>query len=171
MSSDSMGNGLPTEDFTISFMKSQTEYFHRFMRFKNIDPDRQVLLENAVEQYLVELEKDGDNVQKSAFSLFKQKNFTERVIYNTLQEDTTVPNPIGKISLTLLMIVERKQIQRPGTGFGNQNNIQFNASELNNNQTMFERGEMTNVRENQSQFSNPLTGNNSEFAIMPLEEG
>ena len=44
-----MGNGLPTEDFTISFMKSQTEYFHRFMRFKNIDPDRQVLLENAVE--------------------------------------------------------------------------------------------------------------------------
>ena len=41
-------------------MKSQTEYFHRFIRCKNVDPDRVVLLENAVARYLVELEKDSD---------------------------------------------------------------------------------------------------------------
>ena len=47
-------------DFTISFMRSQTEYFHRFIRFKNVDPDRQVILENAVERYLVTLEQESD---------------------------------------------------------------------------------------------------------------
>ena len=46
-------------------MRSQTEYFHRFIRFKNVEPDRQVILENAVERYLVELEHDNDVTYKS----------------------------------------------------------------------------------------------------------
>lgn len=86
MSDDSMnvyGKHLSHHDFSISFMKSQTEYFHRFIRCKNVDPDRFVLLENAVERYLVDLEKESDNPHRSNFSLFKQ-NFQERVIYNTL---------------------------------------------------------------------------------------
>jgi len=56
--SSSSDTNFPIVDFQISFMKSQTEYFHRFIRFKNIDPDRQVILENAVERYLISLEKD-----------------------------------------------------------------------------------------------------------------
>ena len=92
-------------------MSSQTEYFHRFIRFKNVDPDRQVILENAVERYLVDLEKlqenDGHRNHRQRRSM---NNYTERIIYNTLQEDTTVQNPmVGKKSFTFLMIVERKQ--------------------------------------------------------------
>ena len=60
-------------------MKSQTEYFHRFMRFKNVDPERQVLLENAVERYLVELEREQD-----ASKPYASNSYTENVIYNTL---------------------------------------------------------------------------------------
>ena len=94
-------------DFSISFMRSQTGYHHRFIRFKNVDSERQVLLENAVERYLVELECD-----KGATS--SQRNFSvvETVIYSTFQEDSAVPQPEeGKKSLTLLMLVERKQCQ------------------------------------------------------------
>ena len=42
---------------------------------------------------------------------------------------------------------------------------------------MYERGEIINIRENHSQFSNPLSGdiinsvNASDFAILPLEQG
>lgn len=46
-------------DFPISFMRSQTEYFHRFIRLKNVDSERQVILENAIERYLVALERVG----------------------------------------------------------------------------------------------------------------
>ena len=61
-------------------MRSQTEYFHRFIRFKNVDPERQVLLENAVERYLVELEREQDVSKPSA----SKPSYTETVIYNTL---------------------------------------------------------------------------------------
>ena len=30
----------PDEDFTITYMRSQTSYYHRFIRFKNVDVDR-----------------------------------------------------------------------------------------------------------------------------------
>ena len=30
----------PEEDFTITYMRSQTSYYHRFIRFKNVDDDR-----------------------------------------------------------------------------------------------------------------------------------
>ena len=30
----------PEEDFSITYMRSQTSYFHRFIRFKNVDVDR-----------------------------------------------------------------------------------------------------------------------------------
>ena len=30
----------PEEDFTITYMRSQTSYYHRFIRFKNVDVDR-----------------------------------------------------------------------------------------------------------------------------------
>ena len=83
VSYDSMDAKYPAFDFSISFMKSQTEYFHRFIRLRNVDIDRQVILENAIERYLVDLEKDCENHHRSGFSLFKQ-SYKESVIYSTL---------------------------------------------------------------------------------------
>ena len=132
-------------------MRSQTEYFHRFIRFKNIDPERQVLLENAVERYLVELEREQD-VSKPFAS---KSSYTETVIYNTLQEDTTVPSHIpGKKSYTLLMIVERKQQHR---------NMNL-ATSFNRVNTFAERGGF----DMNSQSSLPFTDIGSEI---PLEPG
>ena len=61
---------------------------------------------------------------------------------------------------------ERETILSLGsTGENNQN--------TSNPTMMYERGEMINIRENHSQFSNPLSGdiNASDFAILPLEQG
>ena len=40
MSNDSSDQAQSVLDFSISFMRSQTEYFHRFVRFNNVDSER-----------------------------------------------------------------------------------------------------------------------------------
>ena len=75
----------PEEDFSITYMRSQTSYFHRFIRFKNVEVDRQVLLENAIERYLVALEDGDNNIQLRTQSSCRHR---ETILYSTLQEDT-----------------------------------------------------------------------------------
>ena len=64
---------------------------------------------------------------------------------------------------------ERETILSLGSTGENQN--------TSNPTMMYERGEIINIRENHSQFSNPLSGdiinsvNASDFAILPLEQG
>lgn len=76
------------------------------------------------------------------------------------------------------MIVERKHVpQRPGTLFQTQNNVNNqNNNVIDTHSMIYERGEMTNIRENHSQFSNPLSGRitpneASDFSILPIEQG
>jgi hypothetical protein len=48
----------PLEDFVVTFIESEaTEMVHRFIRIKDIDEDRTVLVENALERYLVQLDE------------------------------------------------------------------------------------------------------------------
>ena len=45
-------------DFEFTIIKStRTENAHRFVRFKNVHIDRLVLLENAIERYLVDYDE------------------------------------------------------------------------------------------------------------------
>ena len=84
---------------------------------------------------------------------------TEKIIYNTLQEVTTVRNPQpGKKSFTFLMIVERRYLpSRAGTAampaFGS-NLVSMAAHERGGGGNEF-------FKENQSQFSNPFSENKS----------
>lgn len=44
----------PVDDFVVTFIESDsTEMVHRFIRLKDIEDDRKVLMENAIERYLV----------------------------------------------------------------------------------------------------------------------
>ena len=113
-------------------MKSMTSYYHRFIRFKNVDENRRVLLENAVERYLVALE-DGDN--SIHLRSHNSKHYKEVMLYSTLQEDTvsnanheanfsngyrSVPTPQftrenyhseKTKNFTLLMVIDRQPIE------------------------------------------------------------
>ncbi len=48
----------PLDDFAVTFIESDSaEMVHRFIRIKDIEDDRKVLMENAIERYLVSLDE------------------------------------------------------------------------------------------------------------------
>jgi len=71
---------------------------HRFIRLKDVDNDRKVLMENAVERYLVELEEMMSDV-------FHGTEKEQRVVYSCLNEDSHQPLRAAK-SYTFLMVIK-----------------------------------------------------------------
>lgn len=89
----------PIEDFVVTFIESESaEMVHRFIRIRDIEEDRQVLVENAIERYLVQLDETLTDV-------FQGTEKEQKLLYSCLKEDTPQEGDNGRC-FTFMMILK-----------------------------------------------------------------